>query len=107
MGCPSRTSSDVLRADLGVQLLSSRRDIAKLKWQHRLQSLPADRLERVLCDRGHQAPVQARGRSRCMWSQVVGATWGTLSQLSMESMSMPRKGFVQELCSAVHDRDHV
>ena len=41
-----------------------------------------------------------------MWSQVVGATWGTLSQLSMDSMSMPRKEFVQELCSAVHDRDH-
>ena len=41
-----------------------------------------------------------------MWSQVVGATWGTFSQLSMESMSMPRKEFVQELCSAVHDRDH-
>ena len=47
------------RADLGVQLLSSRRDIAKLKWQHRLHGLPADRLERVLYDRGQQAPVQA------------------------------------------------
>ena len=38
------------RADLGVQLLSSRRDIAKLKWQHRLHGLSADRLERVLYD---------------------------------------------------------
>ena len=28
------------------------------------------------------------------------------SQLSMKSMSMPRKEFVQELCSSVHDRDH-
>lgn len=41
-----------------------------------------------------------------MWSQVVGATWGTLPKLSMESMSMPRKEFVQGLCSAVHDGDH-
>ena len=57
MACPSRTSSHVLKADLGVQLLSSRRDIAKLKWQHRMQSLPADRLERVLYDRGQQPPV--------------------------------------------------
>ena len=32
--CPPRTSSDVTRADMGLQLLSSRRDIAKLKWQH-------------------------------------------------------------------------
>ena len=47
--CPPRTSSDVTRADMGLQLLSSRRDIAKLKWQHsyRLHGLPADRLERV------------------------------------------------------------
>ena len=87
--------------------MSSCRDIAKLKWQHRLQGLPADRLERVLYDCGQQPPVQAKGRSKCMWSQVVGATWGTLSQLSMDSMSMPHKEFVQELCSAVHDRDHV
>ena len=93
MGCPSRTSSDILRADLGVHLLSSRRDIVKLKWQHRLKGLPTDRLERVLYDRGQQAPVQARHRSRCMWSQAVGAIWGTLSQLSMESMSMPRKEY--------------
>ena len=33
LGCPSRTSFDVTRADLGMQLLSSRRDIAKLRWQ--------------------------------------------------------------------------
>jgi len=31
LGYPSRTSSDVTRAELGVQLLSSHRDIAKLK----------------------------------------------------------------------------
>ena len=79
MAGPSRTSSDVLRADLGVKLLRSRKDIAKLKWQHWVQGIPADGLERVLYYRGQQPPVQARGRSRCMWSQVVGATLGTLS----------------------------
>ena len=64
LGCPSRASSDVVRADLGVQLLSSRRDIAKLKWQHRLHGLSADRLERVLYDRGLQPLARNRGRNR-------------------------------------------
>ena len=64
LGCPLRTSSDVTRAVLGVQLLSSQRDIAKLKWQHRLHGPLADRLERVLYDRGLLAPAQGRGRNR-------------------------------------------
>ena len=47
--CPPRTSSDVTRADMGLQLLSSRKHIAKLKRQHRLHGLPADRLETCAC----------------------------------------------------------
>ena len=74
--CPPRTSSDVTRADMGLQLLSSRRDIAKLKWQHRLHGLSADRLERVLYDRGLPAPAQARGRHRRTWRQVVDSIYG-------------------------------
>ena len=89
-----------------MQLLSSRRDIAKLKWQHRLHGLSADRLERVLYDRGLPAPAQARGRNRRTWSQVVGSIWGTLSEFSMESLSLPRQEFARGICSAVHDRDH-
>ena len=57
LACPPMTSSDVTRADMGLQLLSSRRDVAKLKWQDRLQGLLADRLERVLYDRGLPAPA--------------------------------------------------
>ena len=41
-----------------------------------------------------------------MWSQVVVSIWGTLSHISQESLSLPRQEFVQELCSAVHERDH-
>ena len=41
-----------------------------------------------------------------MWSQVVGGIWGTISHISQESLTLPRQGFVQELCSAVHERDH-
>ena len=41
-----------------------------------------------------------------MWGQVVGGIWGTLSHISQESLTLPRQEFVQELCSAVHERDH-
>ena len=105
LGCPSRASSNVTRADLGLQLLSSRRDIAKLKWQRRLHGLSADRLERGLYDRGLEAPAQGRGRNRRTWGQVVGSIWDTLSSPSMDSISLPRQEFDRELCTAVHDRD--
>ena len=58
LGCQSRISSDVIRADLGLQLLSSRREIAELKWQHRLHGLLAHRLERILYDRVLPAPAE-------------------------------------------------
>ena len=70
-----------------------------------MHGLSADRLERVLYDRGLQAPAQSRGRNRRMWSQIVGNIWDTLSQFSMDSISLPRKEFDRELCTAVHDRD--
>ena len=50
LASPSQSSSDVTKAYLGLQPLSCRTDIAKLKWQHRLHGLSADRLERVLYD---------------------------------------------------------
>ncbi len=95
----------VTRADLGLQLLSSRRDIAKLKWQRRLHGLSADRLERVLHDRSLEARAQGRGRNMRAWGHVVGSIWDTLSDLSMDSISLPRQEFDRELCTAVHDRD--
>ena len=75
MRCPPNTSSDVTRADMGLQLLSSRRDVAKLKWQHRVHGLPAGRLERVLYERGLPPPAHALGRHRRTWRQVVDCIW--------------------------------
>ena len=89
-----------------MQLLSSRRDIAKLKWQHRLHGLSADRLERVLYDRGLPAPARSRGRHRRTWRRVVDSIWGTLPKLGTESLSLPSPEFTRGICGAVHDRDH-
>jgi len=55
---------DITKANLGVQLLSSCKDIAKLKWQHGLHGLLVDRLEGVLYDQGLQAQAQGRDYSR-------------------------------------------
>ena len=104
--CPPGTSSDVTRADMGLQLLSFRIDIAKLKWQHRLHALSADRLERVLYDRGLPAPALTRGRHRRTWRQVVDSIWGTLPELGMQSLSLPSPEFTRGICGAVHGRDH-
>ena len=35
----------------------------------------------------------------------MGSIWDTLSDLSMDSISLPRQEFDRELCTAVHDRD--
>ena len=75
LGCPPRTSSDATRADRWLQLLSSRRDIAKLKWQHRLHGLSADRLERVLHDRRLQAVSQTTSRGRHRRTSRRGIRW--------------------------------
>ena len=105
LSCPSRASSDVVTADLGVQLLSSRKDITKLKGQHRLHGLSAGKLERALYDRDWEAQCRGRGRNRRTWSQAVGSIRGTLPNFSMGSISMPRRESALELYSAVHDKD--
>ena len=106
LGCPLRASSDVTRADLGLQLLSPRRDSAKLKWRHRVHGLSADRLEKVLYGQGMQPLVQGAGRNRRTWSQVVGSIWVAFCKYTTDSISMPHAEFARELCSAVHDKDH-
>ena len=41
LGCPTLTSSEAVRGDLMLPLLSSRRDIARLKWQHKVHHMSA------------------------------------------------------------------
>ena len=106
LGCPSRSSSDVIRADLGLQLLSSHRDIAKLKWQHRLHALPEDRLELTLYARGSPGPSNLRGKTRRSLSQVVAVILRTLPVFHPQSLGLPRRDFFRDLSASVHDKDH-
>ena len=63
-------------------------------------------VETVLYDRGLPAPAQALDRHRRTWRQVVDCIWSSLSELSMESWSLPRPEFTQDNSSVVHARDH-
>ena len=56
----------------------------------------------VLYDRSLEARAQGRGRNRRAWGQVVSSIWDTLSDFSMDSISLPSQEFDREL---LHDRD--
>ena len=43
LGCSSKTCNEVVRVDMGLDTLQSRRDRAKLKWWYKLAVLPDDR----------------------------------------------------------------
>lgn len=103
LGCPTLTGSEAVRGDLHLALLSSRRDIAKLKWQHRLQSLPDSRLEKVLYLQA--VPRGTRGRKRKLFTQTCDQIWLSLVSFPRESLSMSKSLFVRSLCSTVQERD--
>ena len=103
LGCPTLTASEAVRGDLHLSLLSSRRDIAKLKWQHRIQSLAESRLERVLYLQA--VPRGTRGRKRKLFTQTCDQIWLSLMPFPRESLSMSRSVFARSLVSAVQERD--
>ena len=103
LGCPTLTASEAVRGDLHLSLLSSRRDIAKLKWQHRLHRLPNSRLEKVLYLR--EVPRGTRGRNKKLFIQTCDQLWLSLISFSRESLSMSRSVFARSLIVAVPERD--
>ena len=86
LGCPTLTASEAVRGDLS--LLSSHRDIAKLKWQHRLQSFADGRLEKVVYLQ--TVPRGTRGRKRKLFTQTCDQIW--LSLLSFPRASLSSSG---------------
>ena len=93
LGCPTLTGSEAVRGDLHLALLSSRRDIAKLKWQHRLERLPDSRLEKVLYLQA--VPRGTRGRKRKLFIQTCHQIWLSLVSFPRESLSMSKSLFVR------------
>ena len=48
LGCSSKTCNEVVRGDMGIETLKSRRDRAKLKWWYKLATMPEDRFPKQL-----------------------------------------------------------
>ena len=103
LGCPTLTSSEAVRGDLMLPLLSSRRDIARLKWQHRVHHMSSSSLEHQVYSRA--APCATRGRKRCMFGQVCDKVWRSLPILPQDSLSLHRSAFISSVTSAVYERD--
>ena len=51
LGCSSKTCNEAVRGDMGLQSLRGKRDRAKLKWWHKLVSMPEDRHPKLLFSR--------------------------------------------------------
>ena len=87
LGCPTLIGSEAVREDLDLPLLNSRRDVAKLKWQHRLHALPASRFESFLYSQ--EVPRGVRGRQRRLFGQVCDDIWSSL--VSFREMRLLRR----------------
>ena len=48
LGCSSKTCNEVVKGDISLDTLQSRRDSAKLKWWYKLSTLPEDRYPKQL-----------------------------------------------------------
>ena len=77
LGCPTLTASEVVRGDLGLPLLNSCRDVAKLKWQRRLQAMPESRFESFLYSQ--EVPTGVRGRKKRLLSQACDGIWSSFT----------------------------
>ena len=71
LGCSSKTCNEaVVRGDMGLDTLQSRRDRAKLKWWYKLATLPDDRYPKQLFNQEWNIKPR-RGRQRKVWSRMV------------------------------------
>ena len=67
LGCCSKTYSEAVRGDMGLETLKSRRDKAKLKW---LATMPQDRYPKQLFSQEWNVKP-CRGRQRKSWGKVI------------------------------------
>ena len=69
------TSTKVLRAELGMYPLETNRDVRKLKWQHKVRSMPRKRLPAILvADRAVWEKI-TKGRAEIRWDGVDEKLW--------------------------------
>ena len=70
LGCSSKTCNEAVRGDMGLEMLKSRRDKAKLKWWYKLVTMPGSRYAKQLFSQKWNVKP-CRGRQRKVWGRVV------------------------------------
>ena len=76
LGCSSTTSNTVVRAELGMYPIKTKRDVRKLKWQCKVRNIPGKRLP-AIADRAVWEKVTP-GRAGIRWDDVVERIWKDL-----------------------------
>ena len=69
LGCSKTASNTALRAELGIYSLKTNRDLRKLKWQHRVKNMQANRLPAIV-DR-FVWEKRTKGKAGIRWDRVA------------------------------------
>ena len=70
LGCSSKTCNEAVRGDMGLEMLKSRRDKAKLQWWYKLATMPQDRYPKQLFSQEWNVKPR-RDRQRKTWVKVI------------------------------------
>ena len=65
LGCSSKTCNEVVRGDMGLDILQSHRDRTKLKWWYKLVTLPEDRYPKQLFNQEWNINHVEEGKGKC------------------------------------------
>ena len=89
-GCSSTTSNTELRAEPGMHLLKTIRDVRKLKWQYELKNMPEKRLPAIV-DRAVWEKI-TKERAEKRWDNVVEKILKDLGGNQEEVLSIEKLG---------------
>ncbi|CAB1096278.1 unnamed protein product [Ectocarpus sp. CCAP 1310/34] len=88
LGCSSTTSNTVLRAELGMYSLKTKRDMQKLNWQYKVSSMSDDRLP-AMVDKAAWGKATP-GKKGIRWDKVVERVW---KEIGNEEETLDTEGF--------------
>ena len=88
LGCSSTTSNTVLRAELGMYSLKTKRDMQKLNWQYKVSRMSDDRLP-AMVDKAAWGKATP-GKKGIRWDKVVEKVW---KEIGDEEETLDTEGF--------------
>ncbi|CAB1099601.1 unnamed protein product [Ectocarpus sp. CCAP 1310/34] len=90
LGCSSTTSNTVLRAELGMYSLKTKRDMQKLNWQYKVSRMSDDRLP-AMVDKAAWGKATP-GKKGIRWDKVVERVWKEIGDEEGKGCDMDKFG---------------